>query len=270
MRNAGLIILFLFLLAAVISGCSSQDTANEATIELQELLANIQSSGVSLETFYGEMEMTSTMEGMTEPEEFAVWFDSDGRYRLESDVADVGTFIHVFDGKTLWMYTEADHSVLRMDMDVQAAFEDNNLTLDMFTFITEPEELFDFTYEGTADFAGRETHILDVIPRDVNERLDFNMTWWIDAETWFPVSYELTVEDISFTATYKTFAINPDLPDDRFSFTPPAGAEIMDMGNLLDEYEFDFMDDYNLEDMDVSDWAELENLLRELEEQQDQ
>lgn len=235
-------------------------------IDLEEIVANIRTGGESLESFYGVMEMTSSLEDFSEAQEFSVWFHRDGRYRMESVMENVGTFINVFDGSTLWMYTGDNNSALKMDMDVEAALDDNNLTLDMFSFISEPDALFSFSYRGTAVISGRNTYVLDVEPKDMDDELAFTMTWWIDQETWFPVRYELMVEDVSFSATYSTFEINPTLPLDTFTFDPPEGAEIMDMSSLLEDFAFDLdPNDLDLDDFDFSQWPELEGLMRELE-----
>lgn len=257
MKKRIVLILAVALLASFMSGCKKGTQIN-----IQEVVAKIQANGQSLKTFKCVMELTTEYEGSAEKQSFNVWIKDDGRYRMEGSVAGAGNFLTVYDGQMMWIYSSEENSVLKIEMSLEELAQDNNLTMEMFNFMADAENLFTFTYKGTETISGRKTYILDVKPKTEDMGI-YEMTWWIDTKTWFPVSYAMKMEGLSFKATYSEMEFNKPIDDSVFTFTPPEGAEIFDMGSMFNDLDPNF----NPEELELSE-EELEQLLRELEGQQ--
>jgi outer membrane lipoprotein-sorting protein len=144
--------------------------------------------------------------------------------RILLDFSEPEGDIIVSDGTYFWVYYPSANAdqVLRSPaaqgsaggVDLQAQF------------IGDPTERFEYTMHGTEDVAGRRAHVFTLVPR---ERAGYRqLKVWIDAEDSLVRRFELT----ELNGSVREFALsnlqrNPTIPDERFTFTPPANARVV-------------------------------------------
>lgn len=93
-------------------------------------------------------------------------------------------------------------------------------------FIGDPVDRFEYTMHGTETVDGRRAHVFTLVPR---ENAGYRqMKVWIDAEDSLVRRFELT----ELNGSVREFALsnverNPNIPDERFSFTPPPNARVV-------------------------------------------
>ncbi len=130
----------------------------------------------------------------------------------------------VSDGRYFWMYFPSvdPKQVIRttrrgQGLDLQAQF------------IGDPVERFDYTYQGTETFRGRQVHVFTLVPREPTGYRE--MKAWIDADDHLVRQFELREENGNVRhMELRDVVVNPVLPDTMFEFTPPAGAIVVERG----------------------------------------
>lgn len=133
--------------------------------------------------------------------------------------------IIVSDGEYFWVYYPSvdEKQVIRMPVR-----QGNAGAVDLRSqFVGDPVRRFEAKLEGKDAAAGREAHVLTLVPREpVGYR---QLRVWVDAADHLVRRFEI-VEANSNTRAFelRDLRINPRLDDDLFRFTPPPGARIVD------------------------------------------
>ncbi|GMR14039.1 MAG: hypothetical protein BMS9Abin29_2269 [Gemmatimonadota bacterium] len=94
-------------------------------------------------------------------------------------------------------------------------------------FLAEPEAKYVAVYEGVEDVAGVATERLGLRPRDSGAAFR-RATVWVAAESRLLVRVRIHDENGSVrTLTLSDVQLDPDLPEDYFTFHPPPDARIV-------------------------------------------
>jgi outer membrane lipoprotein carrier protein len=132
----------------------------------------------------------------------------------------------VSDGRYFWLYYPSVDAkqVLR-----SPASEEGAGAVDLQAqFIGDPLRRFTHKYEGRETFNGRNTHVLTLTPRDKDAGYR-TLKVWIDAQDHLVRRFLITEQTgalVEFQLT--NLVVNPNLPDEIFRFTPPAGARVVE------------------------------------------
>jgi hypothetical protein len=95
----------------------------------------------------------------------------------------------------------------------------------------------DVSLEGTEELDGRDTFVLMLVPKEVEEESPFNSDTkvWVDEETWTPLKIEMGTDDTyHIIVEYRDFEVNTGISDDEFEFEIPEGAEVTEIDDLED------------------------------------
>jgi outer membrane lipoprotein-sorting protein len=96
-------------------------------------------------------------------------------------------------------------------------------------FVGDPVERFQATLEGREAVAGRDAHLLTLVPRTPAGYRRLRV--WIDARDHLVRRFEIhEANEVVRRFELRNLELNPRLGDDLFRFTPPADARIIDQG----------------------------------------
>ena len=225
-----------------------------------------EADGATYETMRAtrEFELNESSEGTTPTEPTIrtiseVWRDPPDREREEVIVdtgptSDGGDVI-VINGTVRQHYFAADEQLLYDD--------EANWSVPRSYGLARADEI-DAEYVRSASVDGRETHVVELRPVDpertgaitllvgdeefelaVGESADADgtdttagtTTWWIDAETGTPIRERVELQgpdDRVMTTTYTDVRFDEPIPDERFSFDPPAGTDVYEPIESID------------------------------------
>lgn len=216
---------------------TTTDDTNE-TPSGDEILSASENRLSSLNTLVMSVETNITTGGNeTYSTEKDVWVDYENdRIRTER-TSDYGETITVRNESQTVTYNVEENSVSRFN---------SSLTDRQFD-PTGLDRLFndsDATFEGREQLDGEETYRLSLEPNKTGLGTvdSFNITVWVDAETYFPKEARSVVssENYSFETTqqYRNVSLNESLSDDQFTIDIPDDAEEPDSSDYgMTSYE---------------------------------
>jgi len=202
---------------------TSEDT--DETPSGDEILSASENRLSSLETLVMSVETNiTTGENETYSTEKDVWVDYENdRIRTER-ASDYGETVTVRNESQTVTYNVDENSVSRFNSSLtERRFDPTGL-----------DRLFngsDATLEGRERLDGEETYRLSLEPNTTELATvdSFDITVWVDAETYFPkeASTVVSSENYSFETTqrYRNVSLNESLSDDRFTIDVPDDAE---------------------------------------------
>lgn len=129
----------------------------------------------------------------------------------------------VADGRALWLYYPSNDAkqVIRTSMG-----EAGRLDLQR-EFLSNPTERFNATLVGSESVAGRRAKVIDLVPRAAAPYRAVRI--WIDDQDALARRFRITeTSDAVRMVELHDLRVNETLPDDLFTFTPPANAQVFD------------------------------------------
>lgn len=174
----------------------------------------------------------------------------DKRTVVDGEIVSVETT--VINGSILWHYDPDEKLAIRRESDGYWVSETQSFGM----HAREMLDALEPRYAGTEVVEGRETFVVEMEPPDDAVDLSMNLqvgnaertmefrqfqnetwtlakeTWWIDVDTRYPVKQRIEWADrdgtvvASTTRVYEELDVGVELDDDRFSFDPPAEAEV--------------------------------------------
>jgi outer membrane lipoprotein carrier protein len=130
----------------------------------------------------------------------------------------------VADGEYLWMYFPS----MERDQVVRQRLEGTQGRFDFHReFLADPGEKYTPTYEGRETLAGREAHVISLVPRGPST---YRMaTVWIDDSDSLIRRVRIEEENGSVrTVDLRALELDPRLEPGLFRFTPPEGVRVVD------------------------------------------
>ena len=187
-----------------------------------------------------EMHIQTSLEGM-ESESLVILTEqwTDGARKRRSVLYEEGdrqkvSVIDVTDGNQVWRYEAHDNSYTESEvLDVSflnPSFSPNIIEQMSRQLDQQMWHLFEFTYLGSDQIAGRESHKFQLTPQG-QAQLIFSMfggeaeyTMWVDVEMGLMLKYEVVSEIARTSMTVLEIEYEPEFADDIFTFVPPEGA----------------------------------------------
>jgi outer membrane lipoprotein-sorting protein len=166
---------------------------------------------------------------------------STGEYRTEVVAPEERAGNTVVGGTdTVWVYDEPHNEVTTYN---RSSYGTANASTSVVTGLATGYDVTDYE-RATLD--GRETYRVTLVPEtDAGNSVDTTVTAWLDTETYFPVtveqSYEFENTSVSTRTHYENVTLNATIPDERFTFDPPANATVESV-DLPETRTFDSLD----------------------------
>ncbi|RKY58069.1 MAG: outer membrane lipoprotein carrier protein LolA [Candidatus Latescibacterota bacterium] len=185
----------------------------------QEVLSRLQKRYKKLRSFSAEFRYTFCWKlvGEARQQEGKVFFRKPNLFRIETPDRVV-----VCDGKTVWNYTPATRQVVVTD------YGDRSLSPTLQDIIADYLESYTPHYARPDTVSGERCHLLRLVPKDPEERLEVRL--WVEEKRWMvrKLSYS---DEVGNETTYllKDVQVNPKLDKKLFRFKVPEGAEVVDL-----------------------------------------
>ncbi|WP_231189128.1 DUF2092 domain-containing protein [Haladaptatus sp. DYF46] len=200
-------------------------TPSEATIEQHALGNNTTAKSVT-GTVTIEMEQPNNTQTMKAD----VWQRLPNHVRYEYTAGPMEGNVMVSNGSGFWMYNESTNTARHLSLTGENAGMIQNLTA-AFQQISNG---FSADYQGEATVSGQETYKVTLQPENESlQQVMSNQTVWLDQDNWFPVKTQVSTsvgnETTTTTMTYSNLSYNKSIPDERFEYTPPEDAKVVDV-----------------------------------------
>lgn len=160
---------------------------------------------------------------------------------LEASEAELAGTVAVSDGATFWLYNPAENTAITGEageMKQAAAATPAGAATMLTDLVAEGLDAVDLEVLGAEQVAGKETWKVRVTPKaetSAQLRLDgiVEGTMWVDSELALPLKLALDASDLgSGTVEVQRLETNQPIDPARFSFTPPAGATVVQAEEL--------------------------------------
>jgi outer membrane lipoprotein-sorting protein len=244
----GLAILVVFGLA--VSGCSNQPSAEEIVSRIKEVEA-------STEDAHAVVEFSLRAQGTDLELVAELWEKKPNKLRAEvleaSDESIVGA-TSVTDGERVWMYHPGENEVVTGDLGELGSegeqFFSPRQAIDLVDEVTQwVLDTHKAKLVGEEEVEGIATYKLEFTPREGEETklpipVGGNVTLWVERERWIVLQAHLEGGTLGEGRMHvRSFEFNTGVPDGRFVFDIPVGAQVINVGDVgpthvtLDEAE---------------------------------
>jgi chaperone LolA len=129
----------------------------------------------------------------------------------------------VADGRYFWLYyPSSDRTQV-----IRTSIAEGGQSVDLQQqFLSNPNQRFVATLAGDESVAGRSSYVLTLVPRGASAYKILKI--WVDKEDYLVRRFEMTEENESVRRVeLRNVRTNHALANSLFSFTPPAGAQII-------------------------------------------
>lgn len=163
--------------------------------------------------------------------------------REASEPEMVGSLV-VSDGETFWIYSPSQNTVVTgsaEEMGKQGPASAAGASAALQDLVQQGLDAVDLEVLGTEQVAGKDTWKVKVTPKaETTSQLQLDGivegTMWVDEELALPLRLALDASDFgSGTVEVQSIELNTGLSADLFTFTPPAGAEVVDAAELAEQ-----------------------------------
>ena len=140
------------------------------------------------------------------------------KYRVETVAQTIVT-----DGRVTWIYNEDENQVLVND------YTEDETTFNINDFFQNYDTAYDIGASEKTTRGGEVHYELALTPKSRDSFFRTVTLWMRDRDNLITRVRVLDVNDIQMTFDLKDILLNPALSPETFLFTPPDGAEIVDL-----------------------------------------
>ena len=204
----------------------SQTALSKQGTELETIVDNIQKKYESMSDFHADFIQEAEVKALKKTQKAfgEVWFKKPGKMRWNYYSPTKDTIVS--NGKVLWYYSEQDNQVLQSTL-TELSGDTTSTTL--LSGLGKIKELFNVKFANDKGLYIKDGHLLELIPKDVNEdeiknKVIINVnksSSLVDTIYLFDPFGNQT--KISLLKT----EINKKISDKIFKFDPPKGAEVV-------------------------------------------
>ena len=203
----------LLAITAAVPGLRGDETASDILAEVRERYEDIDDAEILF-----SQKVTFSKTGLEQENSGRLLMKKENRYRLELNDQTVVT-----DGATVWSYSQSTGQLI---IDV---FKTDERFLTPEKVLTGAPDDFSATVLDRERSGKTTLAVLKLTPRD-DDSFITSLKLWVDEDTWLIRRAEiLEFSGKKTTYTIKELNTNVGLPADTFSFTPPEGAEVVDL-----------------------------------------
>ncbi len=199
-------------------------TASAATLTPAEVAAALQQTYDRTTTLNADFKQVSRMP-MQSRERRATGtmvLEKPGHIRWDYLTPDLQVLVS--NGATVSMYFAKNQQMMVMPADRYLA---SDVTYAFFVGKGKIREDFDIAAPETAPLLDRGTYCIKLTPKKLHPQLQ-HLNLWVDSDTWLVTRIQL-VDQLNTTTDlfFSHITVNRPVPAATFSFTPPAGTEII-------------------------------------------
>ncbi|MBI4348805.1 MAG: outer-membrane lipoprotein carrier protein LolA [Elusimicrobia bacterium] len=183
----------------------------------EELIAHFEVLDRKLSSLKGRYVQTVTMDetGTVQTIEGKIAYLKPDRLRIEHVRPE--RQLVVSDGKAIWVHRLSSNQVIHSELaDWRKADPMINSLLDFGGYAALGKR-YDVAYSSA-------TRLATLTPKE--KGADYTLRLTLADKTYFPVETELRLAQMSVRTKLEGLEFNPKLPEEDFSFTPPAGADV--------------------------------------------
>jgi outer membrane lipoprotein-sorting protein len=237
----------LLISSLLLGACAAKlPTADEIVAKMEAARASTQDVHATVAIDFKAPDQTGSMviEGWMQKLPDAA--DGQPKARVRAEVREasqadlVGTLL-VSDGEQFWLYNPANNTVITgtaAEMKQQAPTSPAGATQMLQDVVQKGLDAVDLKVLGEEQVAGKNTWKVSVTPKpDTAAKLNLagviEATMWVDEALAMPLKLSVDASDFgSGTVEVRTIELNTGLSADLFSYTPPAGAKIVQAADL--------------------------------------
>lgn len=197
--------IFFAVLIIFITGTLSAQDAQEIIKKVQSNYNNIKDAKASF-----------SHSGKRTSEAGTIFIQKENKYRIETKGQ-----ILITDGITSWSY-----SIKKKQVVVDNYKEDDN-TFSPNKFLFNYPENFYSDLDGTETLSGLDCFVLKLTPRSKGNVKSAKI--WIDKEEYLIRKISIVSKDGTDTYTLKKITLDGGVSSSKFTFTPPADVEVIDL-----------------------------------------
>ena len=213
MKYINLFILSLFTLVFVNKGVFSQDE----DITAQDIIKNVQNTYKDIDDAKASFSQTLKYgKSKAQTTSGTLYIKKENKYRIEA-----GSQIIVTDGTTSWSYNSNKKQVIIDN------YKETGNTFSPNKYLFQYPENFYSDLSGTETLNGKDVYLLKLKPREGGYVKSAQL--WVGKDDWLIKKIYISTDESTITYNVKNIQLNPGLSNSKFTFTPPAGVEVIDM-----------------------------------------
>lgn len=240
--------LVLLLSALVLSACTREQITAEEIVQRMEAARDAMQdvhATVALNFTTDQRNGTMLVEGWMKKTDQTT---ADGKpiskvraVVLEASEADLVGSLVVSDGTTFWFYNPSAKKAVTgnvEEMKAQSPTDPMGATQALQDIVQRGLDAVDLEVLGEEQVAGQNTWKVKVTPKaETQQRLNLssvvNATMWVDVEKALPLKLDVDAKDMGKgLVEVRSIELNTGLSDDLFTFTPPAGVEVVQAADI--------------------------------------
>lgn len=208
-------ILRLLLLAVVVLSVGQTAAAQDADAVFERL----RDKYATIQSLRAEFTQTMTSVYSDEASSFTGQLVLEGdKYRVET-----GTEVLIVSDEEMYIYRPGEKQVLINDI-----VEDDN-SFSPSDFLLNYDERFDVSGVETVTLDGTRHYKLRLVPKKADSFFQEATFWVRNSDTIITRVEVLDVNDTTMVFALKNIQLNPSIDAKTFTFTPPAGVEVVDL-----------------------------------------
>jgi chaperone LolA len=213
MRYMRTLVILLVCGLMTVVGRQKELTVREITDRLQKKFDSMQDATIRFTQHvkFGFSKIEQSTQG-------ALTMKRPNKYRVELEHQTIVT-----NGSVVWSYSPANKQVL-IDR-----YKENQNSLSPEQFLLNLPAQYYTTLLGKEKVENAETYVLKLVPKD-DQSFIKSVKMWVEDGTW--IVRKVQIIDVNDTETVYTVVelkINTRVNDALFTFTPPAGTEVVDL-----------------------------------------
>lgn len=210
---------FLVVAVAILLASMFTSASRLAAQDAEEIFERLKDTYESIDALRAEFSQTMSSEFMDEEATSRGLLIASGeKYRVETDGQTLVT-----DGAVTWVYMPSQGQVLINDN------TDDEATFSVSEFLFDYDDKFELSDARSTSLDGESHYVVTLEPRS-NDAFFTEATLWMRSRD--NVVTRLEVVDVNGTKMLfrlMNIQLNPKLEAGIFSFTPPEGAEVVDL-----------------------------------------
>jgi len=202
-------ILFVVLILLFAGSLYSQDA--------QQIIKDVQNTYNGIKDAKATFSMSEKYSGgKSSSASGTLYIQKKSKYKIKTN-----KFTLVTDGSTSWSYTPSKKQV------VIDYYKDDGNTFSPNKYLFDYPENFYSDLSGSEKVGGNDCHVLKLTPRKKGSVKSAKI--WVDKAENLIRKITVSTSESTKTYTLKTITLDPGLSSSEFTFTAPAGVEVIDL-----------------------------------------
>ena len=221
----------MLAISVLLAACGAQPTAEEIVAKLKEVEASTEDAHAVLDLQASGGGQETDMQLVVE-----VWEKKPGKLRaevLEANDPEFAGAVSVADGQQVWMYRPSQNEVLVGEVGSDEPASPRDLIRFTDELVQRVLDTTDVELLGQEEVGGSATYKLEFIPKEGEQAglpAGSKVTLWVEPERWIVLQAHFNGGIVGEGwMRVRSYELNQGIPDDRFGFQVPEGAQVTHM-----------------------------------------